>query len=252
MGSRLHRLEAALDYRFTNRSLLEQALTHRSYGAQHNERMEFLGDGVLNFVVASLLFDRFPGTDEGDLSRMRANLVRQATLAEIATRLGLSDQLRLGEGELKSGGYGRPSILSDAFEAILGAIYLDGGFEVVRRVIATLYEELLANIDPRSQGKDPKTLLQERLQALRLALPTYTVVATHGAAHNQLFEVACEVAQLDIRAEASGSSRRAAEQAAAQRVIERLEAKQGTVEVPRRRKRRAPAQAPAALSQEDK
>src|SRR5690606_40196598 len=111
------------------------ALTHRSYGAQHNERMEFLGDGVLNFVVASLLFDRFPGTDEGDLSRMRANLVRQATLAEIATRLGLSDQLRLGEGELKSGGSGRPSILSDAFEAILGAIYLDGGFEVVRRVI---------------------------------------------------------------------------------------------------------------------
>ena len=136
MGSRLHRLEAALDYRFTPRSLLEQALPHRRYGAQHNERMEFLGDGVLNFVVASLLFDRFPGTDEGDLSRMRANLVRQATLAEIATRLGLSDQLRLGEGELKSGGYGRPSILSDAFEAILGAIYLDGGFEVVRRVIA--------------------------------------------------------------------------------------------------------------------
>jgi ribonuclease-3 len=252
MAAKLHRLEAALDYRFSNRDVLVQALTHRSYSAQHNERMEFLGDGVLNFVVASLLFERFPGTDEGDLSRMRANLVRQATLADIAGTLELSEHLRLGEGELKSGGFRRPSILSDALEAILGAIYIDGGFEEVRRVIAGLYEGLLTNIDPRSQGKDPKTLLQERLQAMRLELPGYTVVATHGAAHNQLFEVACEVAQLDIRVQAAGSSRRAAEQAAAQLAIEQLDATQGAVEAPRRRKRRTVAVKSAPLSQEDK
>jgi len=251
MGARPDRLETALDYRFRNRSLLVQALTHRSYGAHHNERMEFLGDGVLNFVVASLLFERFPNTDEGDLSRMRANLVRQATLADIAGRLELSDQLRLGEGELKSGGFRRPSILSDALEAIFGAIYIDGGFDAIRRVIARLYDGLLVNIDPRSQGKDAKTLLQERLQALRLDLPAYTVVATHGAAHNQLFEVACEVPQLDIRVQAAGSSRRAAEQAAAQQAIEQLEATQGAAEAPRRRKRRTPAVRPV-VSQEHK
>ncbi len=252
MAAKLVRLETALDYRFKNRDLLVQALTHRSHGAKHNERLEFLGDAVLNFVVASLLFDRFPGTDEGDLSRMRANLVRQATLADIANRLELSDQLRLGEGELKSGGFRRPSILADALEAILGAIYMDAGFEPARKVIAALYDELIARVDPRSQGKDAKTLLQERLQALRLDLPVYTVVATHGAAHNQLFEVACEVPRLDIRVQAPGSSRRAAEQAAAQQVIARLDAMDGMSVEPRRRKRRAQLSLPVALSQEHK
>lgn len=252
MTNRLARLETALDYRFQNRDLLVQALTHRSYGSRHNERLEFLGDSVLNFVVASLLYDRFPGTDEGDLSRMRANLVRQATLADIAARLELSDQLRLGEGELKSGGFRRPSILADAVEAIFGAIYMDSGFESAHRVISALYDDLLARVDPRSQGKDAKTQLQERLQALRYELPVYTVVATHGAAHNQLFEVACEVPQLDIRVQAPGSSRRAAEQAAAQQVIEQLDSMEGMSVQPRRRKRRPPAAASAATSQEHK
>ena len=252
MASSLHRLEAALGYRFTNRDLLMQALTHRSYGAHHNERMEFLGDGVLNFVIASLLFDRFPGTDEGDLSRMRANLVRQATLADIAGRLELSDHLRLGEGELKSGGFRRPSILSDALEAIFGAIYIDRGFEAVREVIGGLYEGLLTNIDPRSQGKDAKTLLQERLQALRLDLPVYTVVATHGAAHNQLFEVSAEVPRLGICVQAAGSSRRAAEQAAAQLAIEQLDSMEGMGEAPRRRKRRVPPGTAMSVPQEHK
>lgn len=252
MVTRLARLEAAIDYRFTDRNLLVQALTHRSHGAGHNERLEFLGDSVLNFVVASLLFDRFPRTDEGDLSRMRASLVRQATLADIATELTLSDYLKLGEGELKSGGFRRPSILADALEAVFGAVYMDGGFEPARRVIAARYEALLAKVDPRSQGKDAKTLLQERLQAMRLDLPLYTVVATHGAAHDQLFEVACEVPRLDIHVQAPGASRRAAEQAAAQLALERLDATEGAHEAPRRRKRRAQLSLPVALSQEHK
>lgn len=252
MAARLSRLEEAIDYRFTNRNLLAQALTHRSYGAAHNERLEFLGDSVLNFVVASLLFDRFPRTDEGDLSRMRASLVRQATLADIATGLSLSEHLKLGEGELKSGGFRRPSILSDAVEAIFGAVYMDGGFEPARRVIAALYENLLTNVDPLSQGKDAKTLLQERLQGMRLDLPLYTVVATHGAAHDQLFEVACDVPRLDIHVRAPGSSRRAAEQAAAQLALERLDAIEGAQGQPRRRKRRAQLSLPVALSQEHK
>ena len=252
MPAKLAKLEAALDYRFNERRILMQAVTHRSHSAAHNERLEFLGDAVLNFVVASLLFDRFPKTDEGDLSRMRANLVRQATLAEVAHRLELSEYLHLGEGELKSGGFRRPSILADALEALFGAVYMDGGFEPARHVIASLYEGLLANVDPRSQGKDAKTLLQERLQALRLDLPVYTVIATHGAAHSQLFEVACEVPRLDIRVQAAGSSRRAAEQAAAQLAIERLDAMESVPDVPRRRKRRTQLSLPVAAQQENK
>ncbi|MFT0850702.1 ribonuclease III [Achromobacter sp. F4_2707] len=252
MAAQLSRLEAVLGYRFTNRNLLVQALTHRSHGAAHNERLEFLGDSVLNFVVASLLYDLFPSTDEGDLSRMRASLVRQATLADIATHLLLSDYLKLGEGELKSGGFRRPSILSDALEAVFGAVYMDGGFEAARRVIAAQYETLLANVDPVNQGKDAKTLLQERLQAMRFDLPIYTVIATHGAAHNQLFEVACDVPRLDLRVQASGSSRRAAEQAAAQLALEQLATNENLKGEPRRRKRRAQLSLPVALSQEHK
>lgn len=212
-------LQAALGHQFNDASLLEQALTHRSHSAHHNERLEFLGDSVLNFVVAALLFKRFAKIDEGDLSRLRANLVKQASLADIATRLSLSQYLRLGEGELKSGGFRRPSILADALEALFGAVFLDGGFEAAQKVIASQYEPVLVNVDPKTLGKDPKTLLQELLQARKLDLPLYTVVATHGAAHNQMFEVECQVPKLEIKVAAAGSSRRAAEQSAAELAI---------------------------------
>jgi ribonuclease-3 len=217
-------LESALDYQFRDGALLEQAVTHRSHSAHHNERLEFLGDSVLNFVVAALLFKRFSKIDEGDLSRSRANLVKQASLAEIAQKLSLSQYLRLGEGELKSGGFRRPSILADAVEAIFGAVFLDSGFESAQKVIARQYAPILVNIDPKTLGKDPKTLLQELLQGRKIALPVYTVIATHGAAHNQLFEVECSIAKLEITVTAGGASRRAAEQAAATLAIAAVEA----------------------------
>ena len=218
-------LERLLGYEFQSAALLEQALTHRSHSGRHNERLEFLGDSVLNFVVAAQLFKRFARLDEGDLSRLRANLVKQASLADIASRLTLSNYLRLGEGELKSGGFRRPSILADALEAIFGAIYLDGGFAAAEDVIIRLYEPLLKNVDPKTQGKDPKTLLQELLQGRKLGLPVYNVIATHGAAHDQTFEVECVVAELDIRVQAGGTSRRAAEQSAAEQAIAAVESK---------------------------
>lgn len=220
MAARLSHLQDALHYQFKNQALLEQALTHRSHNAKHNERLEFLGDSVLNFIVASLLYVQFNRVDEGDLSRLRANLVKQATLAEIAQTLKLADYLRLGEGELKSGGFRRPSILSDALEAVFGAVYLDGGFDAAAAVVRQQYEPILLNINPKTLGKDPKTLLQEILQGRRLDLPVYLVVATHGAAHSQLFDVECRIDKLDIVVQASGSSRRAAEQAAALKAIE--------------------------------
>lgn len=215
-------LLAALDYSFADRDLLRRALTHRSHSAQHNERLEFLGDSVLNFVVAALLFERFPDMDEGDLSRLRANLVKQSALADIAQHLHLSRYLRLGEGELKSGGFRRPSILSDALEALFGAVYLDGGFEAAHHVIARQYQPLVANINPVTLGKDPKTRLQELLQARRRELPVYTVISTQGAAHDQLFEVECRIERPEIAVTASGTSRRAAEQGAAELAIEAL------------------------------
>jgi len=217
-------LETRLDHRFGDAGLLEQALTHRSHSPRHNERLEFLGDSVLNFVVAALLFERFPKLDEGDLSRLRANLVKQASLAEIGQRLELSQHLRLGEGELKSGGFRRPSILADAVEAIFGAAFLDGGFEVARKVIARQYQPVLASVDPKTLGKDAKTLLQEFLQGRKLALPLYTVVATHGAAHSQQFEVECAIPALEIKIVAAGASRRAAEQSAAKLALEAAQA----------------------------
>ena len=179
--------------------MLEQALTHRSHGARHNERLEFLGDSVLNFVVAAMLFERYSKIDEGDLSRLRANLVKQASLADIAQRLELSQYLRLGEGELKSGGFRRPSILADTVEALFGAVFLDAGFDAARRVIVRQYQPVLASVDPKTLGKDAKTLLQEFLQGRKLALPLYTVVATHGAAHSQQFEVECAIPALEIK-----------------------------------------------------
>lgn len=213
-------LETALDYHFTRSDLLEQALTHRSHSSKHNERLEFLGDSVLNCAIALLLFEKFGKIDEGDLSRLRATLVKQASLAEAAQRLELSTYLRLGEGELKSGGFRRPSILADTLEALFGAILLDGGFDAAYRTIAKLYKPVLHTIDPKTLGKDAKTLLQEHLQGRKLPLPIYTVIATHGAAHSQEFEVECGIPKLDIQVVASGGSRRAAEQAAAKRALE--------------------------------
>ncbi len=224
MATRLSVLEAALGYCFTDRALLDQALTHRSHSARHNERLEFLGDSILNFVVASLLYKRFSAVDEGDLSRSRASLVKQAALADIAQTLKLSDYLRMGEGELKSGGFRRPSILSDALEAVFGAIFLDGGYQAAHDVIAQQYDVILQHVDPATLGKDPKTLLQEVLQARKLDLPVYTVVATHGAAHDQSFEVECSIPKLDIKVGAQGNSRRAAEQSAAALAITQIEA----------------------------
>jgi ribonuclease-3 len=215
-------LESRLRYEFRNAELLRQALTHRSHSATHNERLEFLGDSVLNCAVAALLFQRFSKLDEGDLSRVRANLVKQQSLYEIAQALNISDGLRLGEGELRSGGFRRPSILADTLEAILGAIFLDGGFDAAQTVIKRLYVPILDHIDPRTLGKDSKTLLQEYLQGHKIALPTYTVVATHGAAHNQQFEVECTVPKLEVKVSGSGASRRAAEQAAAKKALDEV------------------------------
>ena len=212
-----------LGYAFKDAALLQQALTHRSHSSLHNERLEFLGDSVLNCVVASLLFERYNKIDEGDLSRLRANLVKQQSLYEIAQRLELSQFLRLGEGELKSGGFRRPSILADTLEALFGGIFLDGGFDAAKDVIRALYIPILDTVDPRTLGKDAKTLLQEFLQGKKLALPQYNVVATHGAAHNQEFEIECIVPKLDIQVFGTGGSRRAGEQAAAKLALEAVQ-----------------------------
>jgi ribonuclease-3 len=217
-------LQQRLGYTFANPALLRQALTHRSHGQHNNERLEFLGDSVLNCVVSALLYDHFGRIDEGDLSRLRANLVKQQSIYEIAQRLELSQNLLLGEGELKSGGFRRPSILGDTFEAIIGAIYLDGGFDAAQRVIGSLYAPILKTVDPRTLGKDAKTLLQEHLQGRKIPLPVYSVVATHGAAHNQLFEVECAIPKLAIQVLGTGGSRRAAEQGAAKLALERAQA----------------------------
>jgi len=211
----VERLERSLGHIFSRRDLLQQALTHRSHGTPHNERIEFLGDSILNCVVAVLLFERFADLREGELSRLRANMVRQETLFDIAQTLSLGDYLKLGEGELKSGGFRRPSILADALEALFGAIYLDAGFESAREVIAKLYQPLLDGIDPLQANKDPKTALQELLQGRHLPLPQYVLQVTRGEAHEQEFEVECRIPDLDIRTSGSGTSRRAAEQEAA-------------------------------------
>ncbi len=205
-----------LGYAFKKPELLRQALTHRSFGTPNNERLEFLGDSVLNCAVASCLFRLYPKLSEGELSRLRANLVKEQTLAEIARRQHLGKRLVLGEGEVRSGGADRPSILADGLEAILGAIYLDGGFPVAEEVVSRLYTGYLEGVDLQTLGKDPKTLLQEYLQGRRLALPQYTIVSTTGEAHKQLFQVECLIQDLDIRSLGKGHSRRSAEQNAAQ------------------------------------
>jgi ribonuclease-3 len=219
----LNLLQNRLGHEFKDAALLQQALTHRSHSSLHNERLEFLGDSILNCVVASLLFERYARIDEGDLSRLRANLVKQQSLYEIAQRLELSQFLRLGEGELKSGGFRRPSILADTLEALFGAIFLDAGFDAARKVIRSLYIPILDTVDPKTLGKDAKTLLQEFLQGKKIPLPQYNVVATHGAAHNQQFEIECLVPKLDIHVFGTGGSRRAGEQAAAKLALEAVQ-----------------------------
>lgn len=209
-----------IGYRFTDLELLRRALTHRSFSTTHNERLEFLGDSVVNCVVALDLFGRFPRLPEGELSRLRANIVNQASLAAAALQFGFGEQLRLGEGELKSGGSRRPSMLADSVEAVIGAAFLDGGFEVARIVVRTVLGGVLDTIDPSTSGKDPKTLLQEYLQGRKFALPQYAVVATRGEAHEQQFQVECAIPELGIRSLGEGASRRGAEQEAARQAYE--------------------------------
>ena len=213
-------LQNRLGHVFSNQALLQQALTHRSHSVMHNERLEFLGDSVLNCVVATLLFQKYSSIDEGDLSRLRANLVKQQSLYEIALRLDLAQFLRLGEGELKSGGFRRPSILADTLEALFGAIFQDAGFNAARDVIFGLYLPILETVDPATLGKDAKTLLQEYLQSKKIALPVYKVAATHGAAHSQEFEVECAIPKLEIQVFGTGGSRRAGEQVAAKMALD--------------------------------
>jgi ribonuclease-3 len=207
--------ESLLGYSFNNPALLKQALTHRSFGQPHNERLEFIGDGVLNFVVALMLYRAFPELPEGDLSRLRANLVNQQRLAALAQEIVLGSKLLLGEGELRSGGHKRPSTLANALEAVFAAIFLDGGFAVAEKVITQLFSPLVAQAGTESPAKDAKTMLQELLQSRKLALPIYSTLAIRGAAHEQMFDVECVISELNVRATGSGLSRKAAEQDAA-------------------------------------
>lgn len=209
-----------ISYAFSQPELLRQALTHRSHSSPHNERLEFLGDSVLNCAVAGLIFRHFPNLPEGELSRLRASLVNQQALFELAQTLDLGEQIRLGEGELKSGGHRRPSILADTLEAVLGATYLDGGFAQAEKVVTTLFMPLLHQLNPQTLDKDPKTLLQEYLQSRKLGLPQYSVVTTSGEAHQQQFLVECIIAKLNIRTVGEGASRRSAEQRAAKQAYE--------------------------------
>lgn len=222
MSISLQRLVRRLEHEFRQPALLEQALTHRSAGRFNNERLEFLGDAVLGMVIADELYCRFGDIQEGVLSRMRAALVNEAALAELARELDLGECLRLGPGELKSGGFRRDSTLACALEAIIGAVYLDGGFEAAQRLIVGLYRSRLEQVDPANVSKDPKTRLQEHLQALRQPLPVYELVEVSGDAHEQTFRVECRLEGLDVVTRGSGRSRRIAEQEAAAAALAKL------------------------------
>ncbi len=211
-----------LGYTFLQQQLLQRALTHRSYSAAHNERLEFLGDSVLNCCIAKYLYRHFPDLDEGELSRLRSNLVNQQTLATLARQLDLGEKLQLGEGELKSGGFSRPSILADTLEALFGAVLLDADFAAAEKVVLGLYVPFIARADLQTLGKDAKTLLQECLQGRKLALPNYSVVEIKGDAHAQTFVVCCEIAKLGLKTQGEGSSRRIAEQIAANLAFQRI------------------------------
>ena len=213
-------LSRIIHYTFNDPSFMIMALTHRSFSSQHNERLEFLGDSVLSFLIANELYKRFPRIDEGDLSRLRAQLVKESSLSTIATSMGLGDFIRLGEGELKSAGWRRPSILADTFESIIGAIYLDGGIEPTHEFVLRFFETQLNEIDPKLIQKDPKTLLQELLQSKKSDLPIYTVVSIEGEAHSQTFTIECIIKKSNIKTQGVGNSRRIAEQEAASKAYQ--------------------------------
>ena len=218
-------LQRRLNHEFSNLALLQRAVTHRSFSIDHNERLEFLGDSVLNMSVAALLFDRLKTLPEGDLSRVRANLVKQDTLVDLANGLHLSEVLRLGDGEARSGGFKRPSILADALEAIIGAVFLDAGFAAADALVQRLFKAVEIQPQMAAVGKDAKTELQELLQGRKLPVPSYKVVATLGAAHKQTFDVECEVPSMHLNERGIGGSRRAAEQAAAAAMLVTLKSK---------------------------
>ena len=219
---RFNQLSQRLGYRFKDSDLLVQALTHRSAGNQHNERLEYLGDSILGFVVAKYLYNRFPEVPEGKLTRMRSSVVKGETLATIAREKDLGEVIRLGPGEMKSGGFSRDSILSDAVEALLGAIYLESGVDETESIILAWFAEKLQNLDPDYHPKDNKTRLQEYMQGKRLPLPEYQVTQITGKSHNQKFFVSCKIQELADSVLGEGTSRRRAEQDAAQKVIRKL------------------------------
>ncbi|MEY4921698.1 MAG: ribonuclease [Pseudomonadota bacterium] len=219
----INRLQRKLGYTFQQQELLLQALTHRSASSKHNERFEFLGDSILSFVIANELYHRFPHVDEGDMSRMRATLVRGNTLAEMAREFDLGECLRLGPGELKSGGFRRESILADTVEALIGGVFLDSDIHTIERLILDWYRSRLDDISPGDKQKDPKTRLQEYLQGRHLPLPSYLVVQVRGEAHDQEFTINCLVSGLKESVTGTGSSRRKAEQAAAEQALKQLE-----------------------------
>jgi len=213
-----------LGHSFRKPELLRVALTHRSHGAMHNERLEFIGDAVLNCIAAAVLFERFPAIPEGELTRVRASLVNRDTLARLARGLALGEEILLGGGEVRSGGEDRPSILANALEAIIGAVFVDAGFDAARTVIERIYTAEFANLDPTTLGKDPKTRLQEWLQARRIAVPEYAVTSIAGEAHAQTFTIECRIAAMGVATEGTGTSRRAAEQVAAATAYARVTA----------------------------
>ena len=223
MDTRLDALQDRLGHRFADLELLSRALTHRSVGADHNERLEFLGDAVLSLAISSLLFERFSGSDEGDLTRVRAHLVREDTLHKVALTFGLPEVLRLSDGEARGGGAQRPSILADALEAVIGATFIDSGFDAARAMVQRMFGDMTVNTDIASWTKDAKTELQEWLQARRLPVPTYRISATRGQAHAQTFEVECSVPALSLTHTGQGRSRRVAEQEAARRMLDSLQ-----------------------------
>ena len=223
MNDKLSRLEQKLGYPFQNKDLLVRAITHRSAGSRHNERLEFLGDSILSLVIAEVLYHRFPNVSEGDMSRMRATLVREKTLAELAREFALGDYLILGPGELKSGGFRRESILADTVEALIGGVFLDSDIQTVEKLILNWYQTRLDEISPGDKQKDPKTRLQEYLQGRHLPLPSYLVVQVRGEAHDQEFTIHCQVSGLSEPVVGTGSSRRKAEQAAAEQALKMLE-----------------------------
>lgn len=224
MDPRITALQQRLGHPFARPELLVRAITHRSYGADHNERLEFLGDAVLSLAISGLLYERFSGSDEGDLTRVRAHLVREDSLHRVALVIGLPDVVRLSEGEARGGGAQRPSILADALEAIIGATFVDGGFDAARQLVKLLFGEVIATTDIDGWAKDAKTELQEWLQARRLPVPSYRILGTRGQAHAQTFEVECAVPALGLTEKGEGRSRRNAEQEAAHRMLRALKA----------------------------